>query len=65
MGWYKGSVLKDYVSELDSFLKEFDRRSDASSSARKAEEARAALIEKLREDPDFSPPTTTKVWDDF
>lgn len=48
----KKPLLKNYVSEIDEFLQAFDKKAEASSAARKAEEAKYQRINKLRDNPD-------------
>lgn len=47
--WNKQPLQRNYVSEIDRFLQEFDKRPEASSISRKAEEAKYARIFRLRD----------------
>lgn len=47
--WRRGSINRNYVSGLDRFLFEFDKRPEAHSSSRRAEEVLHAYIGRLRD----------------
>jgi hypothetical protein len=47
--WRKKSLLKNYISELDQFLQAFDKRPEATSASRKAEETKYQRINQLRD----------------
>ncbi len=57
-------IKKGYESEITRFLKEFDERPEATSDARKAEEAKYRRVHELRDNPD-APRPTSKIWKDF
>ena len=44
-------MLKNYVSELDLFLKDFDQKPEAHSEARANEEAKHKRIAEARDNP--------------
>ena len=62
--WRKQSKLKNYVSELDQFLQEFDLKPEASSLSRQAEEHKAEWVSKRRDNPNAEK-STMKIWEDF
>lgn len=47
--WRRGSVNRSYVSGLDRFLFEFDKKPEASSASRRAVEVEYARIDRLRD----------------
>lgn len=50
--WFRRKPLeRNYISELDRFLMEFDKKEEASSISRRAEEAQYAEIFYLRDNP--------------
>lgn len=53
-----------YVSSLDRFLIEFDKKPEAYSASRRAEEAEYARIDLLRDDPN-APAPTKQIWEGF
>jgi len=57
-------IERNFVSEIDEFLVEFDQRPDASSPSRKAEESQYKRIGKLRDDPNVEEPKTD-IWEKF
>lgn len=59
----KEPLLRDYVSEIDRFLKECDQSPGASSESRRAEESKYRVIGKKQTDKDAEEPT--KLWDDM
>lgn len=50
--WRKKPLLKNYVSEIDEFLKAFDEKAEASSASRIAEEFKYKRLNRLRDNPD-------------
>jgi len=61
--WRKGRILRNYTSELDDFLINFDKRLETTSVARQAEEARATALNALRDDPNAE--MRTPIWETF
>lgn len=59
----KQPLLRNYVSETDQFLKSFDARPEATSASRKAEEAKYARIDELRDNSNAEQPTQS-IWED-
>lgn len=47
----KEPLLRDYVSDLDHFLQDFDLKEEAYSDSRRAEEAEYQKIGLLRDNP--------------
>ncbi len=45
----KPPMLKNFVSDIDRFLHEFDQKPEATSKARQAEEAKHERIKQLRD----------------
>lgn len=45
----KPPLLKGYVSEIDQFLMAFDKKPEAQSASRRAEEAKHQRIARLRD----------------
>jgi len=60
--WRRGSINRSYVSELGRFLAEFDKRPEASSASRRAEEAQYAELNRLRDDPKAVQPKI-QIWE--
>lgn len=56
-------IQKNYISEIDQFLIEFDKRKEASSISRRAEEAQYAKIFYLRDNPVRK--AECKIWESF
>lgn len=56
-------INRNYVSALDCFLAEFDKKPEASSASRRAEEKKYARISLLRDKADAEP--STKIWENF
>jgi hypothetical protein len=63
MFWRKQPMLKGYVSEIDRFLTEFDRKPEASSVSRRSEEAKYEAITVLRDKADAKQPLF-QIWED-
>lgn len=59
----KQPLFKDYVSELDRFLQEFDKKPEASSISRRAEEAKYEQIDLQRDRTDIKTPAVVQLWD--
>jgi len=59
----KAPIDRNYVSELDCFLAEFDKKPEASSASRRAEEKKYARISLLRDTAEAEP--VKKIWEDF
>lgn len=60
----KQPIERNYVSELDRFLLEFDKKAEASSDSRKAEEATYRRIDLLR-DNETAVDLPAKLWKEF
>ena len=50
--WRKKPLFKNYVSEIDEFLRAFDEKAEARSASQKAEESKYQRINQLRDNPD-------------
>ncbi len=59
----KEPINRHYVSELDRFLEAFDKKPEASSASRRAEEKKYARVFQLRDHADMEP--TSKLWGKF
>jgi hypothetical protein len=57
-------INRYYVSNLDRFLEEFDKKPEAYSASRRAEEAEYARIDELRDNPNASEPKK-QIWEGF
>lgn len=57
-------IYRNYVSEIDRFLQEFDKRPEASSASRRAEEAKYKRIYALRDNPEAKG-SSPRIWEDF
>jgi hypothetical protein len=62
--WRKGPIIRNYVSNFDRFLLEFDQKPEASSASRRAEEVEYANLNRLRDNPAFDSPCI-QIWEDF
>lgn len=56
-------INRHYVSELDLFLQTFDKKPEATSDSRRAEERKYERIFLLRDRADIE--TNSKVWEKF
>ncbi len=58
------AIDRNYISEMDAFLKEFDERPESQSESRRAEEEKYKRIHDLRdnEQPERKKP---KIWEEF
>lgn len=54
----------NFVSDADRFLMEFDKKAEASSATRKAEEAKYQRIDELRDNAK-APRDKKKLWQGF
>ena len=52
-------MLKNYVSELDLFLKDFDQKPQAHSKARAQEEAKHKRVADARDNPEAKDKSST------
>lgn len=59
----KEPINRHYVSALDTFLQAFDKKPEASSASRRAEEKKYARIFSLRDKAEAE--SNSKVWDGF
>lgn len=59
----KKTLNRNYVSDLDLFLAAFDKKPEASSASRRAEEKKYARIFQLRDHP--APEPEQKIWEGF
>lgn len=62
--WRKSPIIRNYVSDFDRFLREFDQKPEASSVSRRAEEAKYARLNYLRDHPE-SDGLSDLIWEDF
>ncbi len=60
----KQSIYRNYVSDLDRFLLEFDKKVEASSESRRAEETAYRRIDLLR-DNETADDVPTRLWKEF
>lgn len=59
-----GPLLREYVSEIDDFLMQFDKRSEAQSPNRQREEDKYRDVHAKR-DSASEPRVRSRVWEDF
>lgn len=57
-------VLKNYVSDTDCFLQDFDHRSEASSESRRQEEQKYRMVAEGRDNPK-AVEQRKQIWEDF
>lgn len=62
--WWRRPIQRNFVSDLDKFLMEFDKKPEASSESRRYEEARFAKIDWLR-DHDEGNQQSSYLWKEF
>lgn len=62
--WRKQPLLKGYISELDRFLQDFDRKPEASSASRRAEEIAYERINELRDRAQAANDGSSQIWKD-
>ncbi|WP_144395551.1 CBU_0585 family protein [Pleionea sediminis] len=58
------AIDRNYVSEMDKFLKEFDEKPESHSESRRAEEEKYKKIHDLR-DNQYPERQKSKIWKDF
>ncbi len=58
------SIDRNYVSEMDNFLKELDKKPESHSDSRAAEEAKYKRINELRDNSQDTE-SKSKIWKDF
>jgi hypothetical protein len=56
-------IKRQYVSEIDQFLLNFDKKPEASSHSRRKEEAEYKQLFKLRDH--VSKDSTAGIWEEF
>lgn len=59
--WRKQPLDRNFVSDIDRFLQAFDKRPEAYSISRRAEEAKYARVFRLRDQAEKEEPTD--IWD--
>lgn len=58
-------MQKNFVSELDQFLADFDTQHPEKSASQKASIKKHQRIAKLRDDPEAAKKLQDKIWGDF
>ena len=60
-------IKRNYISEIDQFLKEFDQQHPEKSASQQKEIAKHQRISALRDQAPITKISTTdkKIWDDF
>lgn len=61
---YSKEIQKHYVSEIDIFLQEFDKKHPTLSASQKKEIAKHDRVYRLRDDPNYTEPAHS-LWEDF
>lgn len=61
---HREPINRYYVSSLDRFLEAFDKKPEAYSTSRRAEEAEYAWIDERRDNPNASEPKK-QIWEGF
>lgn len=63
--WRRDPIIKDHVSDLDRFLQAYDKKPEASSASRRAEENKHKAIETVRNNAEAQKETLSAIWEDL